>query len=1375
MTLKRTCVRIALGTVLALTAWADPSWALEPKSANGDLASREFFLPELYLSTSNLPLPDTLERLPNRAAWERLQGDHVAAGGSELQAFIDGRSGAASNIMGAFPLIPGTGVGNRLALADVSVRLGRVVDVVDSRVVAEAAQRFASQYADALGVDARQFGPVRATQVNDYLWQVSIPQEADGVRVRDARLVLTVNHGNVVTLGTETWAPVTIRVQPTLDAEKALGAGFEYAGGRSLFDVLESQPRLELVPLAPPEHQRGEAFGGEPGQGVRHRLVWTFIFQRPPDGARWEAMIDAHTGDVIAFQDKNHYVAKQFKGGVYPVTSTGICPTNQTCGSLQSGWPMPFANTGLPAPSDFTNSAGVYDYTAGTATTTLAGRFARMLDNCGAISASTATGDLDLGGVNNQHDCTTGTGGGLGNTPASRSGFYELNKLIEQAKGWLPANAWLNTQLTSNMNINQTCNAFWNGSTVNFYRSGGGCRNTGELAAVFDHEWGHGIDDNDAGGVLSNSSEGYADIAAIYRLQASCVGHGFFDTSVAGSCGVTLDGTGRNANESQTGTHCNTDCSGVRDSDWAKHADNTPDTALGFVCTHCGASSGPCGRQVHCAAAPARQAAWDLVTRDLTAAPFSLDSQTAFLIGNKVFYQGSGNIGLWHACTCGGSSDGCASANGYVQWLTADDDNGNLTDGTPHMTAIFNAFNRHGIACATPTPVNSGCAGGPATAPSLTTTPGDNSASLSWGAVSGASRYWVMRTEGHAGCDFGKAKIAEVTTTSFTDTQVANGRAYSYNVVAQGASSACYSRVSNCTTVTPTAGGTPDFSVSCAPASLSILQGSNASSTCTVSSTGGFSAAVALSCPGLPAGSSCLFAPGSVTPPGNGSANSTLTVSVSTTAPGTYAFNVQGTSGALTRTSAMSLTVTAPPTPNFSVSVAPATVSVAQGASVSTTVTVSSQNGFASAVTLSAAGLPAGVTAAFVPNPVTPPANGSTSSTLTLTASATATTGTFAVTISGVSGALTRTAPLTLTVTSSTPTCPVALFDATLRAPRCSAVNNCCDTGASGVLGRDTIVGGAEPNQPNTIANSCADGVGGSFHADESNDRVKVSTLDGTPFAAGKIVRVEATVWAWSGSPTSDAVDLYYAADANVPVWTFIGTLVPPVAGAQVLSATYTLPAGALQAVRANFRYVGVASPCSTGSFDDRDDLIFAVGGAPVDNTAVFDATLRAPKCGSAGRSCDSGAALLLGRDTIVGGPEPNQPNTIANSCADGVGGSFHADESHDRLKVSTLDGTNLAPGKTVRIDATVWAWSGSPTSDKLDLYYASNAAAPTWTFLTTLTPTVAGSQVLSATYVLPAVSGLQAVRANFRYVGVASPCSTGSFDDRDDLIFLVQ
>ena len=103
-----------------------------------------------------------------------------------------------------------------------------------------------------------------------------------------------------------------------------------------------------------------------------------------------------------------------------------------------------------------------------------------------------------------------------------------------------------------------------------------------------------------------------------------------------------------------------------------------------------------------------------------------------------------------------------------------------------------------------------------------------------------------------------------------------------------------------------------------------------------------------------------------------------------------------------------------------------------------------------------------------------------------------------------------------------------------------------------------------------------------------------MSTTDGTPFAAGKTVRIDATVWAYS-TYTSDKLDLYYAANANSPVWTFLGTLSPTKAGSQILSATYTLPAGALQAVRANFRYGGTAGTCAAGSYTDHDDLIFAV------------------------------------------------------------------------------------------------------------------------------------------------------------------------------------
>jgi len=140
--------------------------------------------------------------------------------------------------------------------------------------------------------------------------------------------------------------------------------------------------------------------------------------------------------ELLALQDINHYVQRQATGGIYPVTSTEVCPSPLKCGTMQSNYPMPFANTGLAAPNNFANSAGVFDWTTGTVTTTLAGRYVRILDTCGAISGSSATGNIAMGGTNGQHDCTTPGTGGAGNTAASRSAFYEVNKIAEMARGY---------------------------------------------------------------------------------------------------------------------------------------------------------------------------------------------------------------------------------------------------------------------------------------------------------------------------------------------------------------------------------------------------------------------------------------------------------------------------------------------------------------------------------------------------------------------------------------------------------------------------------------------------------------------------------------------------------------------------------------------------------------------------------------------------------------------------------------------------------------------------------------------------------------------------------------------------------------------------
>ncbi|RKH58857.1 M20/M25/M40 family metallo-hydrolase [Corallococcus aberystwythensis] len=177
---------------------------------------------------------------------------------------------------------------------------------------------------------------------------------------------------------------------------------------------------------------------------------------------------------------------------------------------------------------------------------------------------------------------------------------------------------------------------------------------------------------------------------------------------------------------------------------------------------------------------------------------------------------------------------------------------------------------------------------------------------------------------------------------------------------------------------------------------------------------------------------------------------------------------------------------------------------------------------------------------------------------------------------------------------------------------------------------------------------------------------------------------------------------------------------------------------------------------------------------ANVSTSGTYDTTLRTVRCSAAAATCDSGT-LFNGRGSM--GPEKNTPNTLRGTCGDGSEGTYRSDESVEAVKVSTVDGSNFAAGKQVKVEATVWAYA-SPSSDRLDLYYTANATAttPVWTLLTTFTPAAAGSQTLSTTYTLPSGAN-QAVRAQFRY-GTGSPssaCVSNSYNDRDDLVFTVQ
>src|SRR6516162_4957809 len=203
----------------------------------------------------------------------------------------------------------------------------------------------------------------------------------------------------------------------------------------------------------------------------------------------------------------------------------------------------------------------------------------------------------------------------------------------------------------------------------------------------------------------------------------------------------------------------------------------------------------------------------------------------------------------------------------------------------------------------------------------------------------------------------------------------------------------------------------PDFTISAAPSSVSVAQGGKGGLTITATVSGGFNNAISLSASSAPTGTKVSFSPNPIAAPGSGS--STMTIAVgSSTAPGTYNITVTGSGGGIQHTTSVTLKVTAPP--DFTISAAPTSVSLAQGAQGTSTITTTVSGGFNNAISLSASGVPSGTTVSFSPNPI--PAPGSGTSNMTIAVGSSTATGTYSITVTGSGGGIQHTTTVTLTV-----------------------------------------------------------------------------------------------------------------------------------------------------------------------------------------------------------------------------------------------------------------------------------------------------------------------------------------------------------------------
>ncbi|HEV2119188.1 MAG TPA: hypothetical protein VGS11_03630 [Candidatus Bathyarchaeia archaeon] len=183
----------------------------------------------------------------------------------------------------------------------------------------------------------------------------------------------------------------------------------------------------------------------------------------------------------------------------------------------------------------------------------------------------------------------------------------------------------------------------------------------------------------------------------------------------------------------------------------------------------------------------------------------------------------------------------------------------------------------------------------------------------------------------------------------------------------------------------------PDFSVALTPPSLTLSRGSVATFAIKLSSTYGFAGSVNLNAtPPATTTISAAANPNSVSLL-TGTSSSTLTVYVPTSTPtGTFTMNLTGYSGKLSHSVQAFLLVASPPPQDFTITGNSTSITVSQGSSATSALTLSSVSGFSGAVNLTATVSPIvgnGPTATLNPTMVTLTSGGTASLLLTVSTS----------------------------------------------------------------------------------------------------------------------------------------------------------------------------------------------------------------------------------------------------------------------------------------------------------------------------------------------------------------------------------------------------
>lgn len=508
--------------------------------------------------------------------------------------------------------------------------------VVDEAEAARVAALAVENVRDLFGVDPATlelqrvvflpFGMIGASDK----WAVRYVQRHAGVEARAAFMnVLLDVQGRVLSVQSTALVGVErLAAVPRFDALRA----DELARARFLADAGRAATRTTAAELAwtGPLAADGLVDTDAP------RLAWVLEVHDEEQGheaAGRRYAFDALDGSLVWSAQAVHNF--EVRGVVRAFVTPGLAPDSAS--NPEVATPMRHLRVAAGALSTVTDANGAFSFPSLSAATSVSvdfrGTYNNVLNDAGAeyVLAQTVQPNTDATLTMNPASAALVTSQG--------NVFHHVNVLRDWVRSVLPGDATADFVMTANVNLAQTCNAYYNGGSTNYFQAGGSCVNTA-YSTVITHECGHWLNDRyGTGNGPDGMGEGNADVFAMYVHDSALLGQDF----CGAGCGVR---TGTNTRQ------------------------------------FCGDLFGGCYGEVHADGEVWMGAAWKVRER-LGQALGGLAGDAA---ANLLF------LGWMNAY-----NQGAIKSVIETQWLVLDDDDGNLNNGTPHYAAIDGGFRAQGF------------------------------------------------------------------------------------------------------------------------------------------------------------------------------------------------------------------------------------------------------------------------------------------------------------------------------------------------------------------------------------------------------------------------------------------------------------------------------------------------------------------------------------------------------------------------------------------------------------------------------------------------------------------------------------------------------